>query len=653
MNINWKTVTTEEEFSKIVSEWSGPVAVDTETALNKHLLGVSLSPLKAPSGGVAALYIPTTLHEGDDRFTAALNPQLHVRLTRFLSSIKCVGHNFTYDRKWIDAYFGIESKWIADTRIAWHLASAPSGPRPYGLKDAQKELLGWEASNEGELEQAVKAQGGKLRDGDHYLAPLPVLAKYAALDAFSTIQIWNKLQVFFKEHDYFWMLEQMMEYDKLLALNTELGVAVDVPGLERAHKRLLQRKEAAKKRLLKQLATPIAELEADWAERRIAAYKRQYNKDFYAAHPEKWERFNLNSDPHKRELFYDKLKMPILDTTDSGLPKTDSDSIKLWNQEWSKSYLTYEKANTLTSNFTGPYLNSVLSGRLGPRFNICGTVSYRLSGFKPYLLNAPFDEAIIMQNLRCDDGYVGVHADLAAIEPTITAHYSEDGALLKVFREGLGDIYLDLALELFPKDEELLAHYNDRLPVKEETKKRLKKQRGISKTVQLAVQYTGTGNTVSRNLTKQGHPTTIEEATRYVRAYWTKFRKVAEFNYQLKKVNARDGLLRNVAGRIIRVPDPDFKDLSNRFFQSSGHDVLILWVLEIYRLCRERGIKIKPILLDCHDSTSNSCPIEQKDMLIETYKDALVNINALLNLCVTIKCEIKIFHTLAGLKGDE
>ncbi|NDC23325.1 MAG: hypothetical protein EBZ49_04265, partial [Proteobacteria bacterium] len=250
-----------------------------------------------------------------------------------------------------------------------------------------------------------------------------------------------------------------------------------VAGLEKAHNRLLRTKEAAKKRFCKELKNDIESLEKDWADRRIAEYKRESNRTWYASHPEKWERFNLNSDAHKRELFFEKLGHTPVNFTDGGKASVDGDSIKRLSGSFVEAYLKYEKANTLSTNFSGPYLSSCGGGRLHPGFNICGTVSYRLSGFKPYLLNAPFDEKAILKNLKCDEGYVGIHADLSAIEPTVTAHYSEDPSLLKVFRDGLGDIYLDLALELFKNDKELHYGYNPNIPITAEVKERFAKQR--------------------------------------------------------------------------------------------------------------------------------------------------------------------------------
>lgn len=653
MEIQWEIVTDESRFQSIVSGWSGLIAADCETygerwSSNGKLLGISLSP-EVSSNGVQGVYVPFNTFSGNLWTTYSSS-----YLRNYIHGSRLVGHNFTYDKCWIDKELGIGTNWGADTRLMWHLSSAPSGPRAYGLKDAMVEVLGWNADNESDLRLNVSGKGGDLRKGDHYLADIEVLAKYAVLDTYATIEVYKKLKGFFDSNNYWTLLSDMVSYNQLLEANTYNGVLVEVESLQKAHNRLLVTKEAAKNRFYKELKNEISELETEWADRKIAEYKRQYNKTWYANHPEEWEKFNFNSDPHKRELFYDKLGFTSPDLTPGGKSSVAGDTLKWCKHPAMASYLKYEKANTISTNFSGPYLKSIDSdSRLHPGFNICGTVSYRLSGFKPYLLNAPFDEKAILQHLRCDPGYIGVHADLSAIEPTITAHYSEDPALLKVFRDGQGDIYLDLALELFPNDKELQDGYNPWIPLSESIKRRFSKQRKIAKVIQLAVAYTGTGHTVSKNLTKDGIPTTVDEANRLVSAYWRKFRKVEEFNNRLRELNRKQGYLRNVIGRIIRVPDPGYKDLSNRFIQSSAHDVLILWVLEIYRISGLDGIELKPILLDCHDSTSNQCKRGTEDRVIEIYRRALDNVNRTLGLSVTVKAEIKTFETLAGLKADE
>lgn len=645
-----KIITDKENFLKFVKNWSGLVAADVETR-DPYLLGVALADVATNE----ACYIPINQwNKTKQCWDQPAEADLVGHLKEWLNAKDFIGHNFVYDRFWLNLHFTIESRWVFDTRIMWHLSAAPSGPKPYGLKDAQKELLGWKETNEKELDENVKINGGSLRKGDHYLADLTLLAKYACLDVVATAQVYKKLEPFFVEHDYKWMMDLAMEYNILLDVNTRLGVKTNVEGLKAYYEKLIIKKDKYCKEFLKALAPQIEEMEADWADRKISGYKREANKVRYAAHPEEWKRFNLNSDKDKRELFYDKLKQPIIYVTEGDKPQVNADAIKQMTGSFKEPYLKYEKANTIASSFTLPYIHSSsVTGRLHPGFNICGTVSYRLSGFKPYLLNAPFDEKDLMSNLQCDEGYIGIHADLAAIEPTITAHYSEDPSLLKVFSKGLGDIYLDLALELFPNDKELQNGYKTNLPITKAIKERFAKQRKIAKVIQLAVQYTGTGHTVAKNLSKDGIPTTVEEATGYVRAYWRKFRKVAEFNYKLRELNREQGHLRNVIGRIIQVPDPEYKDLSNRFIQSSAHDVLMLWVLEIYRMCAHQGIELKPILLDCHDSTSNQCKEKDMDKVKAIYAESLCNINNRLQLATTIKADTKTFQTLAGLKGEE
>lgn len=661
MNIRWRLVTTKEEFLAATNSWSGPIAADTETAHNKHLLGVSLAPLQC-GGGVEAIYIPL-LHwnKETNHFDFGAEERLQAELLFWLEKQDLVGFNFTYDKHWIESRFNIKTKWKADCRIMWHMSDAPASKRPYGLKNAQTELLGWDSSNERELKENVQSYGGSLSNGEHFLADLSILAKYACLDAFSTIASYRVLAPFFNKHDYWPFLSARMAYNELLEVNTRLGIKVDVKGLQKANKRLIERREAAKKRFLKLLKPEVDELEENWKDYKISQYKMASSKALYLQSPHRWKKFNLNSDSDKRELFYGKLNLPVLETTGRGLPSTSSDSLKQAvrtqlgtdKNPALEAYLKYEKANTLSTNFTGPYLDALVDNRLHPGFNICGTVSYRLSGFKPYLLNAPYDEKEIMRNLLVDEGHIGVHADLSAIEPTIAAHYSDDPTLLKVFKQGLGDIYLDLALALFLSDTKLQDGYNPNLPISEDVKKRFSRQRKIAKVIQLAVSYTGTGHTVSKNLTKDGIHTTVEEANHHVATYWNKFGAVSRFEKRLQEENKKQGFVRNAIGQIIRTPWPDFKDLYNRFLQSSGHGVLELWVMEIYKLCSARAIAIRPVVLDIHDSTSNSCPIAQVNELKKAYIDALHNVNELLGLTVQVKMEMKTFNTLAGLKANE
>lgn len=639
---------------------------------NGKLLGVALCPLDSLEATYHALQwydFKTSTWTKSERY----EEQLNFLRNKFQHCL--IGHNYTYDKMWIDHVLGIDSNWCADTRLMWHIASAPAGPRPYGLKDAQVEVLGWEARGDKELDEQVKARGGKLSNGDHYLADVGTLGHYACLDAYSTALLYNSLKPFYDKHDYWWMLEKMVQYSWLLQECTTAGVQVDVAKLEEQVSILANMKEAYTAQFMELAAPHINKLERMWREDRAAKYTVDAARQRFLSNWDMQKKFKLSSDKDKRELFYDILRLPVIGTTESGKPSTSVDSIILASKGEQEvkpiieAFREAEQAETLLNSFARPWLGSVQGGRLHPRFNPCGTVSYRLSGFKPYLLNAPFDEKELMSCLKCDEGWTGVHADYVSVEPAVTAHYSQDPSLLKVFRDGLGDVYLDLALTLFPGDKELKNGYDPLAPITSAVKEKFKKQRSVAKVIQLAVQYTGTEYTVQKNLVQSGFEMSLSEAKELVNAYWKHFHKVKVMNEALFMRFDKQGFLRNAVGRIIQVPTAvrlkkrdgttwdkpirRYKDLPNRFIQSSAHDLLSFWVIGINALCKERNVRAVPLLIDCHDSTSWQCPREQVDALQGIFIDALTQLNEEVKLSVPIKMEMKTFQTLAGLKGEE
>jgi DNA polymerase I-like protein with 3'-5' exonuclease and polymerase domains len=639
---------------------------------NGKLLGVALYHLD----GSPAFFI--WLQWYDFKTSSwVMHPKYNSQLATIRSNIagrQLIGHNYSYDKLWLDHILGIDTIWHACTRLMWHMASSPSGPRPYGLKDAQVEALGWTKKGNTEIDEQIKARGGKPGEGI-YLADKEVIARYACMDAISTAELYSKLFPFFDKYDYWWMLEKMVKYSWLLQLNTNAGIRVDVDALEKCIETLDITKNANSSKFMELAAPYIDRLERMWRDDRAARYTLQPAKERFLSNWGMQKKFNLASDKDKRELFYESMKLPIVMETEGGKGATGVDAIKLAMRgrddlkELIEVYEEYESAETIINSFGIPWLASVYNDRLHPRFNPCGTVSYRLSGFKPYLLNAPFDEKELMSCFKCDEGWEGIHADFNSVEPCVTAHYSQDPNLLKVFREGLGDVYLDLALTLFPNDLQLQMGYDPKIPITQEIKEQFKKQRKIAKVIQLAVQYTGTKYTVHKNLTQSGIEISLSEAGELVEAYHRHFHKVRIMDEVLFMRFAKHGHLRNVVGRIIRVPTHvnitkrdgtvwekplgRYKDLPNRFIQSSAHDLLSFWVMKIYDYCQTRNIHAKPVIIDCHDSTSWQCPKEQVGQLEQVFKDALTDLNKEVRMTVEIKMEMKRFITLAGLKGDE
>jgi DNA polymerase-1 len=259
----------------------------------------------------------------------------------------------------------------------------------------------------------------------------------------------------------------------------------------------------------------------------------------------------------------------------------------------------------------------------------------------------------VMSAFKVIPEYIGIHADLAAIEPCVLAHYSEDPGLLKVYREGKGDIYLDLALEIFPENIELKKEYDPNVEVKSQIKEKFKDVRAVCKIIHLAVSYTGTMVTVAKNLSKAGYPTSRGQAMSLVKRYWTKFKQVKAFDTRLQELYTERGHIRNLVGRIIQVPDIYKKDLMNRLIQSSAHDILRLWVTLIIREFEMNGVIWRHWLPDLHDSTTFMVREDQAELAGKCYLMALQKVKHEVQLSVPLKCELKFNKTLAGIKGHE
>jgi DNA polymerase I-like protein with 3'-5' exonuclease and polymerase domains len=664
MDYTTEIVTSLSRFQEITENAPTRVVADVETKgeldVAGILLGIALAFRRANSPNViTSLYVPFYEY---DLLTQNLTPAdatgMLGGVTSFLQGRELIGHQVEYDRMWIDAKFGLSTKWHADTRKMWHLSDDTDAKHGFGLKMAQTELLGWAETNAAALEKEVEERGGKLSNGDHYLASSDTLAYYACLDVVSTLQLYERLVPFFEKNDYWTFLQWRQDYHQILTEATRTGMRVDVSALLDAKETLTVKCENSEKEIRKTCPKEIEALEECWAEEKALAYKTEKFANAHRQDKEKWRKFNPNSGDQRSQLLYGMLGLPVKGTTPTGKPKSDRDTIASLNHPAARAFVTLSEDRKILQ-FTEGYLESLRAHTDGTYtihfpYNTSATVSDRLGGFKPYCLNMPFSEESVMKAFQLPEGYVGIHADLAAIEPCLIAAYSEDPTLLKVHRDGLGDVYLDLALSVFPENEALKLFYDPMKPCSAEIKKKFKDIRAMCKIVHLAVGYTGTAFTIHRNLNKVGHEISLDDAAYLVNKYWEKFDLVAKFNSKLKALHNKQGYLRNILGRIIRVPKRYEKDTMNRFIQSGGHDCLTAWVMGIDERRRAmQHIGMFPVLVDLHDATGWAVKEEYYDEARRIFDLSLAELNDRLKLPVTLKVETKKYRTLHGLKGDE
>jgi|SRR5271165_1352209 len=659
MNINWQIIQTLKELSIFIATIDNkrPIAADVETYKQRpsqrgaRLLGLAISGYNK-TGEVVSAYVVLNYYQSP---WFKVNMEIGsggLTLMFFFLENKLVGWNVPFDKSWLDRYTGIDTQWQADGRIMWHLQNNDPAIRGFGLKLAQKKLLGWSESNDKELEENVAKYGGKLASGDHYLADLHILAKYACLDTYATLVCYEKLLPFMQEYDYMSFHDEILNYAIHLHSASSQGLPVDESELLHASALYKQKREIASQSLVTVCQEEINAIEHTWHVKKAATYKTDRGRSQFVSSPGRQRRFNPSSAKQRELLLHTMLEFPVNERTPKGQAKTDRANIAVIPHPSAKELIDYSEYKKVAEQ-AQTYLNYIEEGRLHTNYDVCGTVSGRLSGFKPSVLNMPFSEPEVMHAFKSDSEFIGIHADLAAIEPCVLAHYSEDSTLLKVYRQGLGDIYLDLALDIFPDDIQLRTEYDPNVPIKSEVKERFKDLRAVCKIVHLAVSYTGTYITVAKNLSKNGYPTSKGQAMQLVKRYWQKFSQVKAFNNRLQQVYTHKGHIRNLVGRVIQVPEMYKKDLMNRLVQSSAHDILRLWVMTIVELFNKRNIEWKWWLPDLHDSTTFMVKQGQEERAKECYLDALDLVWNQLQLSVPLKCELKYLRTLAGVKSNE
>jgi DNA polymerase I len=165
--------------------------------------------------------------------------------------------------------------------------------------------------------------------------------------------------------------------------------------------------------------------------------------------------FNLNSPKQIGEIFFDKLKLPVVKKTPSGTPSTDEEVLQKLAEDYPlpKVLLDYRSLSKLKSTYTDklPKMVNARTGRVHTTYGQAIAVTGRLSSNEPNLQNIPIRTAEgrrIREAFVAPPGSVIMSADYSQIELRIMAHLSEDANMLRAFAEG-EDIHRATAAEIF------------------------------------------------------------------------------------------------------------------------------------------------------------------------------------------------------------
>ncbi|MBA3755251.1 MAG: DNA polymerase I [Nitrosomonas sp.] len=165
--------------------------------------------------------------------------------------------------------------------------------------------------------------------------------------------------------------------------------------------------------------------------------------------------FNLNSPKQIQEILFNRLKLPIIKKTPTGVPSTDEDVLQQLALDYPlpKLLLDYRSLAKLKSTYTDklPLVMDRNTGRVHTNYAQAVAVTGRLASSDPNLQNIPVrtsEGRRIREAFIAPPGYRIISADYSQIELRIMAHISQDEGLLKAFAAG-EDIHRATAAEVF------------------------------------------------------------------------------------------------------------------------------------------------------------------------------------------------------------
>jgi DNA polymerase I-like protein with 3'-5' exonuclease and polymerase domains len=297
-----------------------------------------------------------------------------------------IAHNVYFDGGIIYSNFGVHARWHACTSALYkQLANEGWVGQVHGLKHAQTDLLGWESSNETELDEWLVASGhyignrrletdpAKLVEMYHsrtetgkrrlspdkskmYLAPREILGKYCVLDAEACyllyVHVLEPVLQQFPDLEYY----HHVEFMHLIYLHIEQkmgGILMDREGL-------LSRQQI--------LTTQISELEHKFlthpqTAEHIRAIESDLRRDLYEKEPPRYKKRKERTEPDKYKKNGEISKNWIRWKELSELPPEQSRS---W-ENWAERVRVAEAGENPDYNYnlnSGPQLRELFYNRL-------------------------------------------------------------------------------------------------------------------------------------------------------------------------------------------------------------------------------------------------------------------------------------------------
>lgn len=350
-------------------------------------------------------------------------------------------------------------------------------------------------------------------------------------------------------------------------------------------------------------------------------------------HEEAGETFNINSPKQLGEVLFDHLKMPHGKKTKTGY-STAADVLDKLAAEYPlvQKVLDYRQLTKLYSTYAlglAGYIGE--DGRIHGTFNQTITATGRISSTEPNLQNIPVRMELgreIRKVFVPKEGCVFVDADYSQIELRILAHMSGDERLIDAYRQAQ-DIHAITASQVFHTPLDQVSAL----------------QRRNAKAVNFGIVYG-----ISAFGLSEGLSISRKEAVAYIDKYFETYPGVKLFLDNLVAQGKEHGYVVSLFGRRRPIPELKSANFMQRSFgervamnspiQGTAADIMKIAMLRVDQTLKREGLKSR-IVLQIHD-----------ELLVETYKDELEQVQKLLTEQMKHAADLKVSLEVEASSGD-
>ncbi len=342
--------------------------------------------------------------------------------------------------------------------------------------------------------------------------------------------------------------------------------------------------------------------------------------------------FNVGSPKQLGQILFEKLKLPVVRKTKTGM-STDSDVLEKLREHHpiAEKLLQWRELTKLNSTYVEalPQLIHDKSGRVHTRYNQAVAATGRLSSTNPNLQNIPIRTARgqrIRNSFIAKDGFKILSADYSQVELRILAHITQDENLMQGFAKDL-DIHSATASEVFniPLTEVSSAH------------------RRVAKAINFGIAYGMSEFGLAENL-----QIARGVAAEFIRKYFARFPGVKKYMSDIVKEGMEQGYVQTIFGRRryydgLKSSNRNIRQAAERAainmpIQGAAADIIKLAMIKIDAEISEECPKAS-MIMQVHDELVFEVPESQVDnlkMKIQTWMGETTKLSVPLKVDVEV-----------------